>query len=213
MAPFKRSPAKPFSVLPHHLEEIACRCPHFGERLRTYPTREPPAANRRCRINQTWSEKRHEEFRAIRLPMTGKGSIHEHGSHGGEIAGNLGAKFSGNAVNRAFNALASGQFLEACPEILVGGADDLVACEIADNGFLLAPPDNVDCLIDTAAPVRSTPPILHRDAGHALACLTGPIPSSFDLKPLIGIYPFPLSRMRIRNRLSVYASSVSIRRP
>jgi hypothetical protein len=29
--------------------------------------------------------------------MTGKGSIDKHGSSGSEVAGNLGAKFSGNA--------------------------------------------------------------------------------------------------------------------
>jgi hypothetical protein len=36
----------------------------------------------------------------------------------------------GNAVNRSFNALARGQFLQACPEILVGCADDLIASEV-----------------------------------------------------------------------------------
>ena len=47
--------------------------------------------------------------------MTGKGSIHKHGSSGSEVAGNLSAKFPGNAVNRSFNTLASGQFLQAGP--------------------------------------------------------------------------------------------------
>ena len=42
--------------------------------------------------------------------MTGKGSIHKHGSRESEVAGDLGAKISGNAVNRSFNALARGQF-------------------------------------------------------------------------------------------------------
>jgi hypothetical protein len=78
--------------------------------------------------------------------MTGKGSIHKHGSRGSEIAGNLSAKFPGNAVNCSFNALARGQFLQTCPEILVVGADYLIASEVAYDGFLLAPPDDVDCL-------------------------------------------------------------------
>src|SRR5258707_4960214 len=78
--------------------------------------------------------------------MTGKGCIYKHRSTGSEVAVNLSAKFAGNAVNRSFNALARGQFLQACPEILVGCADDLVASEVAYDGFLLAPPDDVDCL-------------------------------------------------------------------
>ncbi len=40
--------------------------------------------------------------------MAGKGSIHKHRSTGSEVAGNLSAKFAGNAVNRSFNALARG---------------------------------------------------------------------------------------------------------
>src|ERR1700730_6864964 len=44
------------------------------------------------------------------------------------------------------NALARGQFLQACPEILIGCADDLIASEVANNCFLLPPPDDVDCL-------------------------------------------------------------------
>jgi len=63
------------------------------------------------------------KFCGVRLPMTGKGSIHKHGSSGSEVAGDLSAKFPGNAVNRSFNALARGQFLQACPEILVVCAD------------------------------------------------------------------------------------------
>jgi hypothetical protein len=82
--------------------------------------RKPPPANRRCRINQTRREEGHHEFSGVRLSMTGKGSIHKHGSSRSEIAGNLSAKFPGNAVNRSFNTLSSGQFLQACPEILVG---------------------------------------------------------------------------------------------
>jgi len=78
--------------------------------------------------------------------MTGKGSIYEHGSGGSEVAGDLSAKFPGNAVNRSFNAFACGQFLQACPEILVGGADELFASEVPYDGFLLAPPDDVNCL-------------------------------------------------------------------
>src|SRR5689334_6484612 len=78
--------------------------------------------------------------------MTGKGSIHKHGSSGSEVAGNLSAKFTGNAVNRSFNALARGQFLQPCPEILVGCTDHLIASEVAYNCFLLAAPDDVDCL-------------------------------------------------------------------
>jgi hypothetical protein len=78
--------------------------------------------------------------------MTGKGSIHKHGSTRSEVAGNLSAKFAGNAVNRSFNALACGQFLQACPKILVGCADDLIASEVSYDGLLLAPPDDVDCL-------------------------------------------------------------------
>src|SRR5215813_9432304 len=78
--------------------------------------------------------------------MTRKGSIHKHGSSGSKVASNLSADFPGNAVNRSFNALASRQFLQACPEVLVGCADHLVASEIANYRFLLAPPDDVDCL-------------------------------------------------------------------
>jgi len=59
--------------------------------------------------------------------MTGKGSIHEHGSSGSEVAGNLSAKFPGNAVNCSFNALARSQFLQECREILVFCADYLTA--------------------------------------------------------------------------------------
>src|ERR1700751_4196528 len=92
------------------------------------------------------SEERHVEFCWVRLPMTGKGSIHKHGSSGSEVAGNLSAKFPGNAVNRSFNALARGQFLQACPEILGGCGDSLIASEFAYDCFLLAPPDDVDCL-------------------------------------------------------------------
>ena len=78
--------------------------------------------------------------------MAGQGSIHKHGSSGSEVAGNLSAKFPSNTVNRSFNALARGQFLQACPEILVGCADYLIASEVAYDCFLLAPPDNADCL-------------------------------------------------------------------
>jgi hypothetical protein len=53
------------------------------------------------------------------------------------------AKFPGNAVNRSFNAIARGQFLQACPEILVGCADYLIASEVANDSFLLAPPDDL----------------------------------------------------------------------
>jgi hypothetical protein len=63
--------------------------------------------------------------------MTGKGSIYKHGSSGSEVAGNLSANFPGNAVNGSFNALARGQFVQSCPEVLVGGADDLVTFEVA----------------------------------------------------------------------------------
>jgi len=59
--------------------------------------------------------------------MTGKGSIHKHGSSRSKVAGNLSAKFPGNAVNRSFNTFASGQFLKACPEILVGCANYFMA--------------------------------------------------------------------------------------
>jgi len=41
--------------------------------------------------------------------------------------------FPGNAVNRSFNALARGQFLQACREILVSCADYLIASEVADE--------------------------------------------------------------------------------
>ena len=78
--------------------------------------------------------------------MTGKGSIHKHGSSGSEVAGNLSAKFPSNTVNRSFNALARGQFLQACLQILVGCADYLIASEVANDCFLVAPPDDVDCL-------------------------------------------------------------------
>jgi hypothetical protein len=63
--------------------------------------------------------------------MTGEGSIHEHGSTRSEVAGNLSAEVPGNAVNRSFNALARRQFLQACPEVLVSCADDLVTSEVA----------------------------------------------------------------------------------
>ena len=72
--------------------------------------------------------------------MTGKGSIHEHGSGGSEVAGNLRAKFPGNAVNRSFNAVARSQFLQACPEILIVRGDYLVASKVPYDCFLLAPP-------------------------------------------------------------------------
>jgi len=78
--------------------------------------------------------------------MTGEGSIHKHGSSGSEVAGNLSAKFPANAINRSFNTLARGQLLQACPEILIGRADYLIASEVAYDCFLLAPPDDVDCL-------------------------------------------------------------------
>src|SRR5882724_1118837 len=80
--------------------------------------------------------------------MTGKGSIHKHGSSGSEVAGNLSAKFPGYAVNRSFNAIAPiahAQFLQPCPEILVGCADYLIASEVAYDCFLFAPPDDIDC--------------------------------------------------------------------
>src|SRR6202140_64849 len=92
------------------------------------------------------SEERHGDFCGVRLPMTGEGSIHKPGSSGSEVAGDLSAKFPGNAVNRSFNALARGPFLQACPEILVVCADYLIASEVANDCFLLAPPDDVDCL-------------------------------------------------------------------
>src|SRR5438309_3759698 len=92
------------------------------------------------------SEERHGEFCGVRLPMTGKGSIHKHGSSGSEVAGDRSAKFPGNAINCSFNALARGQFLQACPEILVVCGDYLIASEVAYDRFLLAPPDDVDCL-------------------------------------------------------------------
>ena len=91
--------------------------------------------------------------------MTGEGSVHKHGSSGSEVAGNLSAKFSGNAVNRSFDALARGQFLEARSEILVLRADNLIASEAAYDRFLLAPTDDVDCL----------KPILLRQLKHKLA--------------------------------------------
>src|SRR4051812_39145726 len=78
--------------------------------------------------------------------MTGKGSICKHGPTGNEVAGNLGTKFPGNAVNRSFNALARGQFLQARREIRVFCADYLIASEVEYDRFLLAPPDDVDCL-------------------------------------------------------------------
>src|SRR6202023_3708437 len=77
--------------------------------------------------------------------MKENGSIHKYGSSGSEVAGNLSAKFPGNAVNRSFNALARSQFLQACPEILVGCTDYLIASEVAYDCFLLAAPDDVDC--------------------------------------------------------------------
>jgi transposase len=43
--------------------------------------------------------------------VTGKGSIHKHGSSGSEVAGDLSANFPGNAINRSFNALAGGAVL------------------------------------------------------------------------------------------------------
>src|SRR6202007_1002698 len=79
------------------------------------------------------------------LPVTGKGSIHKHRPGGSEVAGNLSAKFSGNAVNGSVNAPARSQFLQACPEILVGCTDYLIASEVAYDCFLLAAPDDVDC--------------------------------------------------------------------
>ena len=45
--------------------------------------------------------------------MTGEGSVYKHGSSRSQVAGNLSAKFPGNAVNRSFNTLARGQFLQA----------------------------------------------------------------------------------------------------
>src|SRR3954452_10285069 len=51
--------------------------------------------------------------------MTGKRSTHKHGSTRSKVAGNLGAKVPRHAVDRSFNAVALGQFLQACPEILV----------------------------------------------------------------------------------------------
>ena len=78
--------------------------------------------------------------------MTGKGAIHKHGSSGSEVAGNLSAKFPGNAVNRSFNTFARGQFLQACPEILIVRGDYLIASEVPYDCFLLAPRDDVDCL-------------------------------------------------------------------
>jgi hypothetical protein len=71
--------------------------------------------------------------------ITGKGSIHKHGSGRSEVAGNLGAKFPGNAVNRSFNTLARGQFLQACPEILIVRGDYLIASKVPYDSFLLAP--------------------------------------------------------------------------
>jgi hypothetical protein len=46
----------------------------------------------------------------------------------------------------AFNAFARGQLLQACPQILGGCADYLVASEVANDQFQLAPPDDIDCL-------------------------------------------------------------------
>jgi hypothetical protein len=63
--------------------------------------------------------------------MTGKGSVHKHGSGGSEVAGNLSAKFPGNAVNRSFNTFARSQFLQARPEILIVRRDYLIASELA----------------------------------------------------------------------------------
>ena len=77
--------------------------------------------------------------------MTGKGSIYNQGSSGSEVAGNLSAKLAGHAVNRSFNALARGQFLQPYPEIFVGCADYLIAAEVAYDCFLFAPSDDIDC--------------------------------------------------------------------
>ena len=63
--------------------------------------------------------------------MTGEGPLHKHGSSGSEVAGNLGAEFPGNAVNRSFDSLAHCQFLQSCPEILVGWADYLIPSEVS----------------------------------------------------------------------------------
>jgi hypothetical protein len=63
--------------------------------------------------------------------MTGKGSIHKHGSAGSEVTCDLSADVPGNAVNCSFNALARGQFLQAYAKILVGCADDFVTSEVA----------------------------------------------------------------------------------
>ena len=76
--------------------------------------------------------------------MTGKGSIHKYGSRWCKVASNLGAKLSGNAVNRSFNTLASGQFLQACPEILVN-----CAVEMAREGVAVAgcPPHTFESVV------------------------------------------------------------------
>jgi hypothetical protein len=63
--------------------------------------------------------------------MTGKGSIHKHGSSRSEVAGNFSTNVPGHAVNRSFNALTRRQFLQAYPEVLVGCAGDLVTSEVA----------------------------------------------------------------------------------
>src|ERR1700753_4298267 len=78
--------------------------------------------------------------------MTGKSSIYQHGSGGGEVACNLSANFSCNAVNRSFNTFARGQFLQARPEILIVRGDDLIASKVPYDRFLLAASDNVDRL-------------------------------------------------------------------
>src|SRR5262249_14214251 len=100
-------------------------------RLGTHPTREPPPSNRRWRINHTRSEKRHDEFRGVIPPMTGKGSKQKYGSILGGVAGKPPDKFPSNTGNRSLNAPATGPILQACPEILVGCADYLIASEAA----------------------------------------------------------------------------------
>jgi hypothetical protein len=69
-------------------------------------TLEPSLSNKSTR-----SEDRHKEFCGIRLPMTGQGPVHQHGSSGSEVAGNLSANFPGNTIDRSLNAFARGQFL------------------------------------------------------------------------------------------------------
>ena len=65
---------------------------------------------------------------------------------GARLRGNLSAKFPGNTIYRSFNALARGQFLQACGEIRFFCADYFIASEVAYDCFLLAPPVDVDCL-------------------------------------------------------------------